>query len=149
MKYVSVGKWRCRCDPETTRQAYASFEERRAEMCGCCYCRNFVAARERVYSVAVRALFERLGIDFTKEAEVYELTRLTSGLHLYGGWFHFVSRIEEETDDPENHDSVEGPFNIRLHDKPALVPSSFQGMSLLQLEFTARVPWVLHEPEPE
>jgi hypothetical protein len=41
-------------------------------------------------------LFEELGIDFSKEREVYHMGRQESGLHLYRGWFHGVARIEME-----------------------------------------------------
>lgn len=90
-----------------------------------------------------------MGIDFTKEAEVYELTRLAPGLRLYGGWFHFVGRLEEETGEGAKPAGVSEPFSISVHDKPVLVPEAFQGVPLLQLDFNAHVPWVLQEPAPE
>jgi hypothetical protein len=40
-------------------------------------------------------------------------------------------------------------LKISIHDQPALVPDSFQGMSVFQVEFRANVPWVLQESEPE
>jgi hypothetical protein len=33
-----------------------------------------------------------------REAEVYHLTHLESGRHLYGGWFHFVGFIVSGSD---------------------------------------------------
>lgn len=149
MKYFTIGRWLCCCDPEATRQAYTSFEERPAETCGCCYCRNFAAARSQVYPAEVRGLFEEIGIDFTKEAEVYELIRLAPGLRLYGGWFHFVGRIEEETGDGDKRAILNETFSISVHDNPVLIPDPFQGVPLLQLDFNAHVPWVLQEPEPD
>ena len=102
-----------------------------------------------VYPVKVHRLFEDLGIDFTKEAEVYHMVRLRPGLHQYGGWFHCVGRVESETEEAGQFDieAATGLFSLYFHDKPALVPACFQGLPLLQLEFNAQVAWVLQEPE--
>jgi hypothetical protein len=99
----------------------------------------------------VSSLFDELGINSCREAEVYQMGRLESGLHQYGGWLHFVGRIEEKTDRVGKFDleGGTGPFTLYFHDKPVLIPDPFRALPLLQLEFTAQVPWVLHEPEPE
>ncbi|HEV3259366.1 MAG TPA: hypothetical protein VG013_21045 [Gemmataceae bacterium] len=151
MERVVFGRWRLCCDREATRRAYKFIEIGGPEACGCCHCRNFAAARGQVYPGEVRSLFEELGIDSCREAEVYQMGRLASGLHLYGGWFHCLGRIEQEGKEVGKFDleGGTGPFNLFFHDKPALVPGPFQGLPLLQLEFTAEVPWVLQESEPE
>jgi hypothetical protein len=38
-------------------------------------------------------LFAKIGIEPNREAEVYQMVRLESGRHLYGGWFHFVGSL--------------------------------------------------------
>ncbi len=35
-----------------------------------------------------------------RDAEVYHTTRLQTGLHLYGRWFHFVGKILKEPTGP-------------------------------------------------
>jgi hypothetical protein len=151
MKQLIFGRWRLCCDREATRRAYDCIKIGGPEACGCCYCRNFAADRSQIYPAEVRALFDGLGIDFTKESEVYEMGRLESGLRQYGGWFHCVGRIEAEGEEIEKFDleGGTGPFSFYFHDKPNLVPACFQGSPLLQLEFNAQVPWVLQEPEPD
>jgi hypothetical protein len=150
MEQVLFGRWRLQCDREGTREAFARIEIGGPEACGCCHCRNFAAARSQVYPAEVLSLFEGLGIDSRKEREVYHLTPLESGLHLYGGWFHFVGRIEEEGKELGKFDMEStGPFKLFFHEKPALVPESFEGLPLVQLEFEAQVPWVIEEHEAE
>ena len=99
MEYVVFGRWQLETEREATRRAYAHLEAGGPERCGCAHCRNFAAARMEVYPVKVHRLFEDLGIDFTKEAEVYHMVRLRPGLHQYGGWFHCVGRVESETEE--------------------------------------------------
>jgi len=104
-----------------------------------------------VYSTEVRSLFEILGIDSCKEAEIYQSCRLKPGVQLYGGWFHCVGRIDAEDTEVGTFDleSGTGPFQLYFSDRLDLVPDCFKGLPLLQLEFSAQVPWVLEEPEPE
>jgi hypothetical protein len=151
MEQMFFGRWRLCSDREATRRAYKCVEIAGPEACGCSYCRNFAAARDQVYPAEVRSLFGDLGIDPCREAEVYHMCRLKSGLHLYGGWFHFVGRIEEEGEEVGKFclEGGTGPFNLFFHEKPVLVPDPFQGLPLVQLEFTAQAPWILEEPEPE
>jgi hypothetical protein len=151
MDQVVFGRWRLFADREATRQAYTEIRIGGPEECGCCHCRNFAAARNQVYPVEVRRLFEDLGIDFSKEVEVYHTGRRSPGLHHYGGWFHCIGRIEAKGDEVGEFDveAGEGPFHLYFHDKPNLVAASFETLPLLQLEFDAQVPWVVHGPEPE
>jgi hypothetical protein len=81
MNQVVFGRWRLICDPEATRRAYKFIPIGAPERCGCSQCRNFVAARGQVYPGEVRSLFENLGIDSSKEAEVSHMGKLESGLH--------------------------------------------------------------------
>lgn len=152
VEQIAFGHWRVNCDREATRLAYSRLDIESEATCECTYCRNFAEAVDRAFSTEVLTILDRLGIDIRRAAEVYELGRLESGLHLYGGWYHCVGEIVEER--VEIADSgIEwgtGPSAFYLHDKPALVSVPFKGLPLLQFEFSAEVPWVLHEPpEPE
>ena len=40
-----------------------------------------------------------------------------------------------------------GPFSVYFHSKPALVPESFAGHPVVQLEVMAEVPWMSDVPD--
>jgi len=93
-----------------------------------------------------RALLERLGIPFNREAEVYHNSRLESGLHSYGAWYHFIGRVlfgEREC----SPNFVFGPFSVYFHSKPVLQPDVVAGQPVVQLEVVADVPWLSDVPE--
>jgi hypothetical protein len=90
---VRFGRWEISSDAESTRKVYASISIGGPEECGCEPCLNFAAARAGIYPAEVLALFEKLGIAPNREVEIYHMARLSSGKHLYGGWFHFVGSI--------------------------------------------------------
>jgi hypothetical protein len=123
-----------------------------------------------VYPSEVISLFDELGIDRGREAEIYHLGRLKTGLHHYGGWFHFIGQIDEEgktigpfdlevsvIKDPASGmekgwsygEAGSGPFKLFFQKKLDLVPDCFQGFHLAQLQFSAWVPWVLEGSEPD
>lgn len=157
LESVRFGRWRISCDAETTRRAYASVATGRPEECACQPCLNFAAARGQIYPLQVLTLFEKLGIPPSRGAEVYHMARLSSRKHLYGGWFHLVGSIlsggdvrnqirenlwREETEEVSENFSL--GFSFRL----VFVRGAFAGLPLVQLEFTAKVPWVLQATEP-
>ena len=100
-----------------------------------------------------------LGIDYQKAAEVYQTHRDDSGLHHYGGWFHFVGEIKSGADAwqqvGKDLNSFSGhlerftdSFSIGFTSRLALVRKPFQGKPLVQLEFAVQVPWVISDAEP-
>ena len=150
MDRVKFRRWELCTDREATQEAYRRIHQGGPETCDCAYCRNFVAARERVYPKKVLELFDALGIPFNKEVEVYELGRLGSGFRLYGGWFHCFGQVEVADTPVSDFDLQDGmaPFELSFHARPSLVPDCFQGSPLIQVEFHAQAPWVLEEIEP-
>jgi hypothetical protein len=148
---VDCGAWVLEAEPEATATAGAGLPAARA--CGCLPCRNFDVARDLAYPPALLALLRRLGVQPACEAQVYWIGRLGPGLHLYGGWFHVVGRIAREGAPLEEVHLPAGRleplrFSFAFHDRPLEVRPSLAGQSVLQLEFTAEVPWVTDEPEP-
>jgi hypothetical protein len=127
------------------------------EECGCQPCLNFAAARDQIYVPELVTLLEKLGISRSREVEIYHMARLESGRHLYGGWFHFVGsivsgadaakQIAEKTWQPDLEEVGEY-FSLGFSSRLELVREPFAGLSLVQLEFTAKVPWVLATVEP-
>jgi hypothetical protein len=157
LESVHFGRWRISCDAESTRKAYASVASGGAEECGCQPCLNFAAARAQIYPPHVLALFEKLGISADREVEVYHLARLSSGRHLYGGWFHVVGLILSGADAAKqvagnlwqpDLEEIDENFSLGFSSRLGLVRRAFAGLTLVQLEFTAKVPWVHSSTEP-
>lgn len=155
---VRFGRWEINSDAESTRKAYDSVSIGGPEECGCGPCLNFAAARTEIYPADVLALFEKLGITPNREVEIYHMARLSSGRHLYGGWFHFVGSILSGADAAKQvaeniwQPDLEGTsenFSLGFSSRLELVRKPFAGLSLVQLEFTAKVPWVLSSSEPD
>ena len=142
MQTMSFRGWVLEVDPDATRRAYAALPSGSPEVCGCLECRNFVAARPSVYPAEARELYAQLGIDPAKEAEIYRKVELESGLHSYGGWHHLIGRI---LTDPGGIVTITDHFVLYLSDRPALVPNSFRGQPIVQVEFLAEVAWALEE----
>ncbi len=152
---IEVAHSRIECDPQATRQAYAQRATGSPEECGCLHCRNFAAARRQTYPEQALNLFTKLGINANREAEIYHNGQLPSGLHYYGGWFHFVGEFlpgiaDQQDNHEDNHEfefvSLSEHFQIAVTSRVHLIPSSFEGLPLVQLEFLAEVPWVISEP---
>jgi hypothetical protein len=150
MEFVSVGEWRVRCDPDATRRAYERVGVGAPEACGCLDCRNFAAARDRAYPAEVLTLLDRLGINPSREAEVYFTGETESGLRLYGVWFHFVGSVVRGSDtDSALVLELGEHFKMYFTNHVTLVQEPLGGHEVAQLEFWATVPWVLDEPEPK
>ena len=105
-------------------------------------------------------VLDRLGISPPWEVEVFQICRLPSGLHFYGGWFHFVGSIESgqpawkvvESAASFKSADFEPLFPglaIGFHADVALVRPVFEGLPLVQLEWSAELPWVIEAPEPD
>ena len=87
-------------------------------------------------------LLDELGIDPSKEAEVYYNARLAPDRHCYGGWFHFIGTLEESGDAVEFGDG----FRAWLCRASAPRLDPFKDQPAVQLEFIAEaVPWLLDE----
>jgi len=151
----TVARWLIDHDADATRRFYARLPV--GTGCACDQCRNFDAAAGRTFPKEFVVLLDALGVDPAKPAELCHWCREASGLYLTGGWFHFVGTILAGEDAmhweggtgtfrfEELVPDLEFGFTARL----ALVREPFAGLTLVQLEFQTRVPWVLAEAEPE
>lgn len=157
MEFVNIGRWKLRFDAEATREAFSGVPLGSPESCGCAECLNFAAVRESAYPPEALAIFERLGVDPRKESEIWRTHRDESGLHHYGGFFHFVGSIEGGRDAKRLVNGIGtfelepagGDFQFGFTSDAALIPESFAGKEVVQLEFQTRVAWVLGEREPD
>jgi hypothetical protein len=102
----------------------------------------------------------QLGISPPWEVEVYQLYRLPSGLHNYMGWFHFVGAIEsgagawrpiggESSARTPDFEPLSPTVSIGFHTDVAMIRPSFEGLPIVQVDFSAELPWVIGAEEPE
>ena len=157
MESIQFGRWQLSVDRDATRRAYAAVLKGGPEKCTCQPCLNFVTARAQVYPPEALELFNKLGISADREAEVYHMARLNSGKHFYGGWFHFIGTIESGADAAkpirENVwqpvlEKITEDFSLGFSSRIGLLRKPFEGSPVVQVEFTANVPWVIRAPEP-
>jgi hypothetical protein len=156
---MKIGSAEFTFDRAATQQAFSAIEKGAPERCGCSYCRNFVAAREQVYSPPVVALLEQLGIDRTKEAETWQYCRIRPRVQQYGGFFHFCGSLVSGGDEmiqigasawwhKIDYAQIAPGFEAGISSRPSLVEEPFKSKPILELCFTAEVPWLIAEPEP-
>lgn len=162
---LSIYGWTIEVDREKTAQIHASMELGSAEACGCLDCKNWAAVRQSAYPNEILALFRKLGIQTDRETEMGSPLSLGNNRFLYNGWFHFVGKLlsgpstrEEVPSELFNstgqggrverviYHEVNLKFSIGFSEKTDLLPKEFKGEDVVQLEFTAEVPWVLKEP---
>jgi hypothetical protein len=99
-----------------------------------------------VFPESFVALLDDLGIDPSKDAEVYHNGRVSPGRHSYGGWYHFVGELVGVA----NFSALDlnPEFSVWLCAASAPRLPVFDGASVVQVEFLAgAVPWLLREPE--
>ena len=143
---LDFAKTRYTVDRDATIAAYARVEAGGVDTCECAYCRNFRLARATIFPQPFLALLERLGIDPSKDGEIYHLYPMTAGRHVYGGWYHFVGTLVE-TAEEESVNFGDG-FTAWLCRASAPRLASLEGVQVVQLEINIeRVPWLLEEAE--
>ena len=72
MEELRLGDQTARYDRHATAAAYALMPFGDADRRGCVHCRNFATQRNTLYPHEFRALLTLLGIDASKEGEVYD-----------------------------------------------------------------------------
>ena len=140
---IQIGAWLIEVDREATQAAYS--HENPISACICDYCQNYFVACQAstAYSLAGLALFERLGIAPEKEAEVYAMYANEEKTQAYyGGWYHFVGRLLESAEKPDDYTQVDGSFEVSFAAREDLLSSRFP-RPVLQMEFLSFIPWML------
>lgn len=139
MVRFDIQEWVLACDVEATRRIYAQITEGGANECVCDYCKNYALLRARVFPEPARALLAQLGIDWRREAEVMHYNREESGLHFYGGWFHFVGHIESRG----TQFKIAEDFSIDFGERYAPMFAQFKDEPTVRIDFSTHLPWVL------
>src|SRR5882672_8634641 len=151
---IQIGRWLVRPDVRRTLEAHSKLSRSGAAECSCTGCQNFEAVRPQILAGPLGGILAQLGISPPWEVEVYEMGRSASGLHHYGGWFHFVGTIDSganawrpigdgSTTRIANFDSLSEILSVGLHTDIALMREPFAGLSLVQLDIIAELPWVI------
>ena len=143
MTQITYRDWILECDVDATRAGYGTIQAGGVQKCDCAGCRNFLAQRDSVYPTEVLNLFDKLGINYQRDAETYHMASVEPGVHLYGAWFHFVGFIVKEPIGP----ATIGNLTIDFIPDNALAAKAFENQRLVQIETTVKLPWVLSEPE--
>jgi hypothetical protein len=150
LETVKFGSWVAEVDPKANRSAYSLIAEGAAEECACPECRNFIAARDKglVYPAEVVELFGRMGVDSTRESEVYGMDTGANrnGLGIYGGWFNVIGRLMG--DDVAVPHEVSQRIQLYPSSGAALPDPAFGEVEMFRIEFVIALPWVLDEPNP-
>ncbi len=148
METLALPGWRIRHDRAMTQAAYAKILRGGADSCSCDPCRNWVRTRTVLFPPPFLQLLETLGIPPHRDREVYHNGRLPTGLHSYAGWYHFVGAVE--FGEREESPFVEYlPFQVFFRSKPALLPDVFSDLPVVELDFSAEVPWLSDIPESD
>jgi hypothetical protein len=143
----SFGQWQYINDRDATVAAYSRATGGYTSECDCTFCRNFILVRASVFPPQFIALLDKLGIDPSKDAEVYHEGAVAPQSHYYGGWYHFVGSLETTGDfAPVSYGDQLSAYMCRAR-APRL--PALADMAVVQLEFRAEgVPWKLDEEEP-
>ena len=135
---MRMGDQAIRYDPDATERVYAGLERGHADKCGCIDCQNFVAQRDSAYPESFKRLLDQLGIDSSKEGEVYAMGPNGKGKISYGGWFYFTGEMIEAGERNINLDGFEFWFNAKGPKAPA-----FWGENVLPVEYVTALDWVI------
>ncbi|MCY7348355.1 MAG: hypothetical protein LH614_19340 [Pyrinomonadaceae bacterium] len=157
MRKVRFRDWEFEVDSELTRETYAKVIGGFSEGCDCQYCLNYHPQKDEIFPKEIRTLFENLGIDYHKESEClssFDISEFSntdeylSKLHGYSGWFHFYQNIlsgKECFDRNSNtYDSTQITENFSIGFRKSKDLNFFEfGIPLVQVEFGAKIPWII------
>ncbi len=152
MTKVSYKDWNFEVDKTITQNTYKNIKRASAEESETLDGLNFAKQRDDIYPEEIKQLFEKLGIDYKKEAEVSHFAAVENGMHLYSGWFHFKGNftgpdyLELMTEDDKKFNLIEITKNFSLGFRKESFLTSFEDRkNLVQVEFECLIPWVLEQ----
>ncbi len=153
---IHIGKYVLDVDVEATRQSYMALPLI-TESCGCELCENYFTATDKFPDVVIQ-LFESLGVDVRRAAEVFGICCEDKTEFSYGGFYHIVGKIVSQKEslyfqvsekvwkqNPEMVVSVTDKFLIWFTEECSLVPDGFPEQRL-QMEISFDIPWALERP---
>ena len=154
-RLIKIAQWEIAPEETDTRIVYNNILLGMG--CDCDPCKNFEKLGSDAFPPEMHEVFCLLGIDYTKPAEIYYTHRLDSGLHEYGGWYHFIGVIiaGEDCHHPNGRlvaietVPITGVARLGFTSSTALVHDAFAEYPVFQLEITLELPWILNKDEPD
>ena len=152
-----IGQYRLDIDVPKTRQFYKATDVV-SKSCSCDGCLNFERAVSKLPPVII-SFFTNLGVDMRKVCECYVNYADDDGTLLYGGFYHVCGILLDGTSawkktnentsywDKEASFPVSSDFFISFQKDIALLEKGFP-LPVIQLEFSAKIPWVLEKRNP-
>ncbi|GGA74807.1 hypothetical protein [Ornithinibacillus halotolerans] len=147
MKLIRLLNWSLEVDVGKTKEFY----EKDIELCKCLYCKNYMEAVKYI-DPSIIEVFTALGINPSKPSHLSEFGEMENGLRLYIGSYHLVGNLIEgeyctDSDWTDTNTSIIGNFTFGLGKELVFVHDELP-RPVLQLDFEARIYWVLNE-KPE
>ncbi len=167
MEQLKYRCWEIEYNQEANRRIYGKLEIGAGVSCDCSYCRNFALSREEVYPKEVLGLLSKLGIDYRKDAEVWDVPSDEEGIRIIGGWFHCVGNVlsgqnldsvqiikpkwyqifsNEVKIVNDHYENIDDLFSIHLGKNDTPLKTQFQDQPIIQIAFQTKIPWLLDEP---
>jgi len=106
MKELTLYNWIIEHDPDATLKTYRMIESGCADTCLCASCKHYSKFRKNYLNEHATQILLKLGIDKTKEAEVYFTGDHKSFDGQFKVWFHFIGSIKSITDINHSSDST-------------------------------------------
>ncbi|WP_449538969.1 hypothetical protein [Ferdinandcohnia sp. Marseille-Q9671] len=147
MEQIKLKQWLVEIDVTKTKEFYKT----EFELCDCLYCKNYYEV-SRHLTPPLLEIFKKLGITPSKPIHVDEFGEITSDLRLYIGSYHIVGKLLEgeycsDSEWSDTNTATVGNYTFGFTRDITFVHEEFP-TPVLQIDFEARVPWVLTE-KPE
>ncbi|MBO3445133.1 hypothetical protein [Clostridium sp. CCUG 7971] len=138
---LEIGTYILDIDKDVTKNFYKSYYEI-TKNCNCASCRNYLLAINN-FPIEIKYLFEKLGIEMDKAAEVYIPYKDDNGLLIYDGFYHISGSILtfQEVFTMIN---IREDFSVGFRNECNLVPKTFP-TPVIEMSFRAKLPWLLNE----
>lgn len=144
MKRIRLMNWDLEVDINKTKEYY----NKDIELCHCSYCENYMEAC-KVMDSSILEFITSLGINSLKPIHLSEFGEVEEKVHLYMGCYHIVGVLIEgeyctDSDWNETNTAKIGNFTLGFNKELMFVQDDYP-RPVLQLDFEARIPWVLNE----
>ncbi|WP_077620299.1 hypothetical protein [Bacillus sinesaloumensis] len=144
MERIHLMKWLLDVDLTKTRDFYS----KEIDLCNCLYCQNYYEACKHLES-SVMDPFKTLGMNPLTPSHLSEFGEVEGGFRLYTGSYHIVGTIVDGelcTDSDWNDTNTATLENFTFGFKKELqFVHDEMPLPVLQMDFEARIPWLLDE----
>ncbi|MDQ0232456.1 hypothetical protein [Metabacillus malikii] len=144
MERINLMGWILEVDINKTEEFY----NKNIDLCNCLYCKNYMEAC-KYFNHSILKVFNMLRIIPSKPSHLSEFGEVDGGLCLYAGSYHVVGKLIEgvyctNSDWNETNTARIENFTIGFPKELEFVHNELP-QPMLQIDFEARIPWVLDE----